>query len=278
LLALYIKICALAIEVLVLLIAGRFFFRPAHDQRWHERMVEYRAVAELLRHERFIYALGAADRPGKTADRTWSQPDAWVGWYVRATLRELGFPTKVLSVDARRGVLEAFARDELEGDWGQIAYNKGLADRFHAIDRRLEKIVRHVFWFTVYAGVVGIVVLTILGVIYRYYHGPGHEWVESIVHVIKPWFTVIAAFIPAMIAAIHGIRFQIEFRSAAIRSEATMRELTDVDEQVNAALNAPAPSPGRKQSVALVRAANEAMSADLAGWSSVYRGKGPELG
>jgi len=277
-LALYIKICALAIEVLVLLGAARIFFQPAHDQRWHERMVEYRAVAELLRHERFIYALGAADRPAKSADRTWSEPDAWVGWYVRATLRELGFPRKVLSADARRAVLDAFARDELEGEWGQIAYNKGLAERFHAIDQRLERIVRRTFRFTILAGVAGIVVLSVLGLIQAFYHGPGSAFVHDVIHFIKPYFTVIAAFIPALIAAIHGIRFQIEFRSAAIRAEATMRELAEVDRQTNIALGAPAPSPGRKQSAALVRAANEAMSSDLAGWSSVYRGKGPELG
>ena len=88
---------------------------------------------------------------------------------------------------------------------------------------------------------------------------------------------MIAAFIPALIAAIHGIRFQIEFRSAAIRAEATRRELHEIERQAKLAFGTP-PSPGRKQSVALVRAANEAMSADLAGWSSVYRGKGPELG
>jgi hypothetical protein len=275
-LALRIKIYALSLEVAVLLIAGVLIFRPAHNQRWHERMVEYRAVAELLRHERFIYALGAADRPTKNTDRTWSEPDAWVGWYVRATLRELGFPTGRLSGKSRGVVLDAFLKDELQGDDGQIAYNRSLAKRFNTIDHRLESIVRRAFWLTVYAGIVGIVLLTMLGLLEAYYHGPGHQMTHTVIHVIKPWFTVIAAFFPALIAAIHGVRFQIEFRSAAIRAEATMRDLLDVESQTILALRAPAP--GRKQSVALVRAANEAMSADLAGWSSVYRGKGPELG
>ena len=81
----------------------------------------------------------------------------------RATLRELGFPTKVLSEASRRAVLDAFLKDELQGDYGQIAYNKSLAKRFNTIDRRLEKIVRWVFWLTVYAGIAGIVVLTVLG-------------------------------------------------------------------------------------------------------------------
>lgn len=276
-LALKIKIAALVLEVIVLLLAGRRFFRPAHDQRWHERMVEYRAVAELLRHERFIYALGAADRPGRTADRTWGEPDAWVGWYVRATLRELGFPRTALSAQSRRDVLATFLKDEIEGDNGQISYNRSSSERFQTIDRRLELIVRRAFWTTVTVASIGIVGLTILG-IFVWYDLPGHGAAKHFIHWIKPWFTVIAAFIPALIAAIHGIRFQIEFKGTAVRTAATKRELEEIRKEVVKALEPKPHSPGRKQSVRLVRNANEAMSADLAGWSNFYRGKGPELG
>jgi len=73
--ALRIKVLFLLLELGVLAAAWALF-QPARKGRWHERFVEYRAVAELLRHERFIYALGAADRPGRAADRTWSEPDA----------------------------------------------------------------------------------------------------------------------------------------------------------------------------------------------------------
>ena len=38
------------------------FYFPAHENSWHEKMVEYRVLAELLRHQRFIYAFGAAGR------------------------------------------------------------------------------------------------------------------------------------------------------------------------------------------------------------------------
>ena len=91
-LAAEIKIGALLPEGVILAIAAYRFFTPAHDGRWHQRVIEYRAIAELLRHARFVYMLGAADRLERTADRSWREPDAWVGWYVRAILRELGFP------------------------------------------------------------------------------------------------------------------------------------------------------------------------------------------
>ena len=276
-LALVIKIVALIVEVIVLLAAGRRYFRPAHKERWHERMVEYRAVAELLRHERFIYALGAADRPGRAADRTFEEPDAWVGWYVRATLRELGFPRKALSQGARCKVLRTFLDEELDGRNGQIDYNRGQAHRFHMIDRRLENFVRFAFWFTVTVAVVGILALSTLG--YMVWCEPGgHEGADHAIHMIKPWFTVIAALVPAVIAAVHGIRFQIEFKGTALRSAATMRELEKVREEVEKELKKEFPAPGRKQSIRLVRTANEAMSADVAGWSNFYRGRGPELG
>ena len=279
--AVKIKVAALLLEAGILLLAARQFFGPAHAKRWHERMVEYRAVAELLRHERFIYALGAADRPGRAQDRTWSEPDAWVGWYVRATLRELGFPGKVLSAQERRKVMDAFAQHELylktgEYEDGQIPYNAALAQRFHTIDARLEDVVIKAFWFAFIVAVVGAVVLLGLGWMV-WNQLPGAAIANHVIHGMKPVLTVILAFVPALIAAIHGIRFQLEFKSAANRAGATKRELQEIFKDVTAALAAPAPSPGRKQSIILVRSANEAMSSDLAGWSNVYRGKGPEL-
>jgi|GEM_PF-2353800 len=271
-----IKATFLTLELIVLIVAALGFFQPAYQGRWHERMVEYRAVAELLRHERFIYALGAADRPDRVADREWSEPDAWVGWYVRATVRELGFPHKVLSAKSRRDVLETFLKDELQGDFGQISYNASLDDRFHTIDHRLEKIVRRGFWITVVAAgagaiLLGLVLLWMLG------NGALEHKISHWIHEIKPWFTVIAAFVPALIAAIHGIRFQIEFRGTGRRAGATGEELQEVRDSVVATLARAQPAPGRRRSVRLVRAGNAAMSKDLGGWSSVYLYKGPEL-
>jgi hypothetical protein len=274
-LALVIKMAFLAVEWVVLWIAWQWFFKPAHEGRWQQRFLEYRAVAELLRHERFIYALGAADRLGRAADRTWSEPDAWVGWYVRATLRELGFPGNVIGAPLRRNVITKFRDNELEGVEGQIGYNDSTATRFNTIDRRLDKFIHLAFQATVWAAALGIVAMLIFGVL-LWQIGP-EDRLEHWIHVVKPWLTVVAAFIPALIAAIHGIRFQIDFKGTALRTASTGRELLKVKDAMEAALAAPEPSPGRKHALALVREANEAMSQDLAGWSSVYRGKGPEI-
>ena len=267
-----IKIAALVIEGVVLLIAGLCLFRPAHHERWHQRMIEYRAIAELLRHQRFVYALGAADRLERTADRSWREPDAWVGWYVRAVLRELGVPSVRLSAEHRKKVLDSFLVKELTGREGQIAYNHGVAKRFELIDERLGRLVQSAFAFTVWAAFIGAVLLAALSA-FHWFGWWGHDAAHCAVHIIKPYFTLIMAFVPALIAAVHGIRFQMEFKNTAERAAATERELQQIADDI---ARSDVKEPGRKYGLFCVRAANDAMSADLAGWSSVYRGKSPE--
>lgn len=262
------KITALIIEGAILIIVGIFFFGPAHHGRWHERVVEYRALAELLRHQRFVYTLGASDRLERTADRTWREPDAWVGWYVRATMRELGFPGVVLSADYRRRIMELFRREEVEA---QRAYNNAVAARFTTIDERLGRLVEWAWRATIYLAIGGALLLGAL-FLFEHNHWPGHAGAEELLHIAKPALTLLMAFIPACVAAIHGIRFQMEFRNTAERAATTERELGQIAQK----LEGMGPAPGRRYSLFYVRAANAAMSADLAGWSNVYRGKSPE--
>jgi hypothetical protein len=234
-------------------------------------MIEYRAVAELLRHQRFVYALGAADRLERTADRTWREPDAWVGWYVRATLRELGLPWTKLSSDLRAKIVASFRTEELVGKDAQISYNQSVAERFQTLDERLGKLVTWAFTLTLVIAAVGVGVFG--WILLRQCLGfLDHESADHQIHVLKPYFTVFMAFVPALIAAVHGIRFQMEFDNTAKRSAATRRELLKIADS----LAEPNAAPGRKYCVSYVRLANEAMSSDLAGWSHVYRGKAPE--
>jgi hypothetical protein len=103
-------------------------------------------------------------------------------------------------------------------------------------------------------------------------HSAAEAWLH---HFVKPVLTIFLAFVPALIAAVHGIRFQMEFGSAAKRADATFKELKTVDEKLDKLLQST--DPGRKASEAIVRAANDAMVTDLSGWSTVYKHKAAEL-
>jgi hypothetical protein len=248
------------------------YYRPAHDGSWHERMVEYRVLAELLRHQRAIYALGGASRAERTGDRSWRGPDAWLGWYVQATTRELGFPTARLSADYRRAALAAFHQDEVRE---QIDYNDRERTRSKVIDGTLGWMIENAWRATVFVAFAGaLVVLVLWALKLRAGANSSPEWWLD--HAAKPVLTIFMAFVPALIAAIHGIRFQMEFANASKRAETTFKELGVIDEKVQDMLASTA-DPGRKSLELIVRSANDALVADLSGWSTVYKHKAAEL-
>ena len=260
-----VKIVILVAEGGLLFWAGWRLFRPAHDNSWHERMVEYRVLAELLRHQRYIYAFGSAERLDHLVRERGG--DAWVGWYVRATLREVGFPTARLDAAYRIETAQAFRREELKE---QISYNERQADRFNLIDDRLAWVIQWT-WIVIAA----VAILGALGLAILHFGYPDAGWAKVSLHVLKPLMTIAMAFTPAAIAALHGVRFQMEFRSTAERAEATHKGLQRVDKELQGYL-ARRPQPGRKRCVFLVREANEAMESDVSGWATVYKSKAAE--
>jgi hypothetical protein len=266
------KIVVLLLEGAILWLTGWHYFRPAHRDSWHERMVEYRVLAELLRHQRFIYAFGGAERFERTGDRSWREPDAWLSWYVRATTRELGFPTVRLSAEYRRAALNAFQREEL---LEQINYNNTERRRTRTIDESLGTFIQRTWGVAVGTAISGAMLVAVLYAV-ELSHGPFyHEIDVALRRAIKPALTIIMAFLPALIAAVHGVRFQMEFANAAKRAETTYRELSVINVRRLKPMLDDA-EPPRRKSYALVRLANEAMVSDLAGWSTVYQNKAAE--
>lgn len=287
------KFALLLVEFFILWWAGTRLFRPAHNNSWHERMVEFRVLAELLRHQRFIYAFGGAERAERSGERSWREPDAWLSWYVRATIRELGFPTVRLTPEYRRTALERFQNDEL---LDQIHYNERELKRTRSIDESLGIFVERAWKWAIALSAGGAILVLFLYLLEGKLAGGHHHVTECwlchltqpgttkyahtaecwLLYVVKPGLTVILAFLPALIAAVHGVRFQMEFANATKRAETTLRELRTLnDERVKPVLEAKE-APGRRKSYGLVRDANEAMVADLTGWSTVYKHKAAE--
>lgn len=264
------KIIVLTIEGGLLAYIAARFFRPAHQKRWVERMIEYRTVAELLRHQRFMYAFGGVDRLERNIDRNWREPDAWIGWYVRATLRELGFPSVALCDSYRRSSLEAFQKQELAE---QILYNRAVAERFGSIDECLSKIVEseRLMIGAAFSGAATLLILYLI----KLNHWCGYEIAVLALEILKPGITVLMAFAPLLIATIQVLRFQMKFADVAERAAMTERDLVQLNERVTLSL-AGDRTPNRQVCMAFVRTANDAMSDDLAGWSNVSRGKRAE--
>ena len=86
--------------ILIFVIIG--IVRIGRRERWHQRFLEYRTLAEMLRDIRFLAYVGENGRILRTSE---PGPAAWFLWYLRATIRELGLPNAVLDGTYQRAHL-----------------------------------------------------------------------------------------------------------------------------------------------------------------------------
>ena len=75
---------------------------------WHERWIDYRAIAESLRHGRFLD--NSASEFGRIR-HVIGADQPWTIWYIRATMREIGLPHARIDEFYQRALLQA-TRDE----------------------------------------------------------------------------------------------------------------------------------------------------------------------
>ncbi|MET0277329.1 MAG: hypothetical protein ABW198_03255 [Pseudorhodoplanes sp.] len=217
---------------------------------WHDRWLDYRALAETLRHLRFLAPLGqyekrsyleAAARPGAT----------WILWYFRATIRELGLPAGDLGPDYQRKILRAIIPGDLDG---QIKY--------HAKNLKLRRRQQRIWhWAGNSCFCVALATLvTFLGVCWLAPH-------TSI--VVAPYVTAITAFFPALGAACAGIRFTGDFEGDAERSAQTGTQLGLLRLRYEVALD----RLDFDHSTSVVFETARIMATDINGWSSMYSRK-----
>jgi hypothetical protein len=174
---------------------------------WHRRWIDTRHLAELLRILTLSGALGnlSLRRRGDPAS-----PGSWPSWFARATARELGMPPGHLSDDR-----VAHVRDRaLDLIVDQRAYHRVNAHRMETIEHWLRHVGESLFVATIIACLGWLGLKMTLG---------GH------VHILgmdaTALVTFLSALLPAVGAALYGIRMQGDFAAAAERSEAIGRQL-----------------------------------------------------
>ncbi len=181
---------------------------------WHDRWLDYRLAAEMIRHLRLVAPLGG-DRPSPRLPAHWVTyghvGDSWVAWYVRSLERSMGLPR----ARADAAYLSACLWQVRQGLHGQITYHERNAHRCHNLERRLE--------------LGGAVLLTLTLLACAVHLAPTlHEGLH-LPHTVPPVLTMLCAFLPALGAALAGINNHGEFRRVAQRSRAMVVRLGEVD-------------------------------------------------
>jgi hypothetical protein len=176
-------------------------------RRWHERWLDYRLAAELIRHLRLVVPVGGARAfpqvPAHLA--TYGHPAA-MSWYARAVERELGLPNARLDRDHLEHCL-AQLRDQIAG---QRRYHDDTHRRAESIEKAM------------HGGGVALLGVTLLAC--GLHLLPGfHLPMSPLV------LTFLCGFLPALGAALAGINNQGEFRRITRRSKAMADHFPTLD-------------------------------------------------
>jgi hypothetical protein len=221
------------------------------QERWHQRFLEYRTLAEMLRDIRFLAYVGENGRILRTSELG---PAPWFLWYLRATIRELGLPNAVLDGTYQRAHLATVEGQAIES---QIDYHRRNAMTLDKMDYVIHWVGDACFYATgcvlaVYLG--GLLALLLF------------ENLRNLLQDSRDVVTYVAAWFPALGGALAGIRETGDFAGSAALSAKTASALEDLKRDYAEA----------KRSLSLADtgdvliATAQVMTQDLTAWRSIY--------
>lgn len=255
-----IKAIWVSLEVIIILIVlGLTVSGKAAYKDWHTRWIEARTVAELLRSAKMLSLIGNTATPRRelqsTADHT------WVEWYVRATLREIGPPTSFFDAESLQKAIKSATECDISG---QIAYNSAIKEQNHIIDHKLHTWGEGLFWITLGIGLTYITfaVLYVLHLVHF----------EESKALIKSFVTLLGAGLPALGAALFGIRAYGDYRRAGEQAGHTLEDLRYLKQQLEAL-----DPPSYEKTSQFFSILTQVMTSDLRQWSKVFRTKELQL-
>ena len=262
------KAVLVAIElVIIFMIIG--IVAVGRSRHWHERWIDYRLIAESLRHGRFLAYF--SEFGGIHRDALGAQP--WTIWYIRATLREIGLPRAVLDEKYQQPLLRATRKHEVED---QATWHRGNAVAMQKIDHFLHALGNRCFVVT--AWTLGAYLAVYLAYLLTYSIldadplneiFPGRKvggWVRHGLEVAKALLIILVAGLPTFGSALAAIRVHGDFEGSKERSQRMEVELTALMKEYDAAIDRPRLD---KTADILIETAR-VMSEDLAAWQELY--------
>ena len=255
------------IVIVLLLVVGRW-------RHWHERWMEYRLLAELIRQIRVLIPLGGGRPFPRVPIHLGSYENlnqTWMYWHMRAIARATGIPPAKVTPEYASVCLSYVAKIVGKSDKGQLGFHRNNETRSNRIGRRL-----HVASTTLF-------VLTIVSIGIHLTHAlsnpvPFPLWLhvgflQAHQAAIDRWLVLTAATFPALGAALAGIANQGEFARLAKRSAAMADAFEQFAVQIEALQSdATKERPTLKLSQVIPLAAKiaEVMVDEVADWRVVF--------
>ncbi len=220
-------------------------------RQWHRRWLQYRRLAECLRHMRILAPLGAEgpiSRAGLDVDG-----QDWVSWYALALRRLIPLPDRVIDQAFIAAMRDVVRSCEIAG---QAEYHAANARRLAALETRMHYAGLALFGLT-FALCAAFVILHFADVLPK----PGAPHHDTVLGL----FTFLTALLPTFGAALGAIDAQGDFRTRSEQSERTASRLEAIDDVLTEEPLDFARLADRVQKT------SDIMMADLEEWHTVFR-------
>ncbi len=233
--------------------------------RWHERWLDYRALAERLRHGRFLACISEFGRLDEGARQREGGESSWIVWYLRASLREVGLPSAAIDATYQWRILNATLVHELRD---QIEYHETNIASAQRIDHLLHRL--GVICFSVTFAVLAVFLagyLLQLALAQWPATAAVAGFLSATLSQLKGVMIFFSAGLPALGAALAGIRVHGDFEGSKERSEHMVGALGSLEADYVAARDR---EPVREDTAEMLIATARILSEDVAAWQQLY--------
>ena len=263
-------------ELLILTLLLWLLWRMQH-RCWHQRWMDYRLLAELIRQLRLLIPLGGG-RPFPHVQAhlaVYGDPrQSWMHWHVRALARATGLHETIVTPDYVRDCLDhisGLVGDETHGQLGFHAMNHERSERIH---ERLHDLTALALAATMAGiGLHLVMVLALYPVVFdSLYQALDRNrlgWTRNVVDLL---LLSTSAALPALSAAFAGISNQGEFMRISKRAAAMASGFRRFRDQIDTMRDPPGggPPPSLTAVVPLVRNIAAMMVDEVMDWRVVF--------
>ncbi len=199
-----------------------FLGKLEKKSHWHQKSMDYRALAELLRQMEYLSPAGLVVRGLRTPAFNKNVSASWINWQFRAISREAGLPSGRIN-KPKLGEFMRFLDDNIIH--GQLSYHDDNSRKMDLISLRIESFGRSIYYASVLIYVVRVVVhiatsgtmFTALGSEQRGY--------------ISTFFNMLSMVVPLFSSLAFGLSSQEGFGRIKQLSEVMIEKLQCLSDQ-----------------------------------------------